>query len=252
LSAARAETEIMNITQSLAGVLIVLAACNSELDQCQRNLQTAREANTRLSAQVQELSQSADNQWKALVSLDADNNDSNAGTIAEQLTAFLRQYPTDPRAKEARVLFSKWEKRREVADRVAKMDSITVEEIIANPQEFRSSIFKRRMCCDTVKLSPYGYESEIAELNWRAGNAYNASCFWRWKDDGPQLQYTSVNYDSLVEVRMDQRLAQAFAQAPKHREEGSRCKYIVDGTLYFAGQLDRKPVMYLKEALFAK
>jgi len=245
----------MSATRVMAMLMVGAGCSNAELDKCREERFAAIDEShtlqgqvTRLQEEVKRLSETADGLWRTAIR-PGDGPDRN--TINEEaLRRFLDDYPSDPRVKDGRSFLGQLVARREESERASKMESVTIEEIVADPRAYRKALFRRDMYCKPVALSSYTTPSGVAELNWTTGKSYSTQCFWRCGKN----QYDSIHcdFDARVEVRLSQSLAQAFARAPKLSEDFS-WKYHVQGTLYFAGQIDDHsslPVMYLKDATF--
>ena len=125
------------------------------------------------------------------------------------------------------------------------MDSVTINEIRADPEHYHKMLFSRLMCCGDVSLKEYITPTTIAEINFRSTKGYSSYCYWEWKtsDRGDKYGFTNA-----IELRLTQEQAKLFAKV--HTEEGL-CMYLTKGTVYFLGQIEsNNPVMYLKEYEF--
>lgn len=202
----------------------------SDLRKCQSDysavLENSKDLESRISdltKKINDLSQTADGLWGTVIGCSDD-------ICAEQaLQSFITKYPTEPRISEAKKRLITIQKKREEAERIAKLDSVTVKEIVADPQTYRKSLFSRVMCCWDFNLSNYEYPTTIAEINFRATKLYNALCHWRWKESDDGSPYAS-DIASRIELRLTQEQAKLLA---KHgSSDNFDCRYKIRSTLF--------------------
>ncbi len=206
-------------------------ACQSQMDKLKSELKKLRPLSgqvSQLEKQVKQLTQTPDGHWRTANQLQEDGALEGA---ERAYTSFLNKFPNDNRSREARKRISviakqrrksellaakqrkEQEKRRKQEELIARLDSVTVDQIVADPKAYRKQTFRRRICCERPERDLMG--------------RYIVSCYWK-------LDGSTVDLDSKVLVKIKPAIAHRF---PDEAEKVDRtfCKYMVEGDLYFGG-----------------
>ena len=172
--------------------------------------------------------QTPDGHWRTANQLQEDGHLESA---EKAYTSFLNKFPEDNRTREAKkriaviakqgrkaeLLAAKRrkeeEKRREQEELIARLGSVTVDQIVADPKAYRKQTFRRRICCVRPERSMMG--------------EYTVSCFWK-------LTKYTVELDSKVLVSIPSAIARRFPDEAS-KVDKVLCKYMVEADLYFGG-----------------
>ena len=222
-----------------------LEESKKKLETSNKELKISRVEISKLNAKISEmekeisrLSLTADGLWRQ----SEDCKDDECKVRLQ--TQFISNFPTDQRSKLAKKKIEDIQNKREEAERIARMASVTIREILADPKAYKGAIFERKILCRGVDLSEYSEPSDLAPFAYRTGKRYNFNCFWKWKS---RTSYFDYDNDSMLEVRISQKQAKELAKFTPPEDRSSQ-KFIITALLKFNGQISHsKPVMQLKE-----
>ena len=193
-----------------------LALAKGQLADVQGQLALAKGANADLRAKIEELQKTPDGLWRIAVQ---GGTQSNGYKLDENsLQEFIKDYPSDPRIATAKRLLQQAAAKREEAQNVAKLGSVTIAEINADPGAYRGKRFEREICCDDVRT-------------WEGQQ--EATCYWNPSVDANGN--TDRDLDNRIKLLMSTTLAKEIVANRAVKATSISCKYRFTAIQQFMG-----------------